>query len=337
MPSPTVTVAHLSQDPASVAGDLPQWKRGDAGEAVALTLAASAGDLHARAYTLWVWTGFDAAGHPAWALPVRAFQVTDYAPKGPSKILARCLGAAVDAGASPHEISLREWRGFTALVFDEGEPEMANPELAELALREWHKTPNRIAVATLPHQEVLDGPAIALAPQATGGEGLKDLAHATGAHPVHVALALIEHGQPPDESRYPGELATSLREWGLDGPPVEPELEVASLAIDDDPCPRRLHARRVLRRLLRIGKVGSQYHTSFDHIHRGAAPDQRAVAREVGEAMIRAGLLGEKPSVGQRHVYLRREALPAIHALIERGETMDSGLAELWTAPAPGS
>ena len=56
----------------------------------------------------------------------------------------------------------------------------------------------------------------------------------------------------------------------------------------------------------------------------------------VGEALLRAGLLGEKPSVGQRHVYLRREALPEIHALIERGETADPALRALWTAPAPG-
>ena len=56
----------------------------------------------------------------------------------------------------------------------------------------------------------------------------------------------------------------------------------------------------------------------------------------MAEALLRAGLLGEKPSVGQRHIYLRREALPAIHALIERGETHDPVLAAFWTAPAPG-
>ena len=43
----------------------------------------------------------------------------------------------------------------------------------------------------------------------------------------------------------------------------------------------------------------------------------------------------EKPSVGQRHVFLRREALPAIHALIDRGETTDPALATRWTAAAP--
>jgi hypothetical protein len=84
-----------------------------------------------------------------------------------------------------------------------------------------------------------------------------------------------------------------------------------------------------------MGKVGAQYHTEFDHLYRGAAPEDRRDALAVGEALVRASLLGEKPSVGQRHVYLRRDALPAIHALIDRGETSDPGLAAEWTAPAP--
>ena len=108
-----------------------------------------------------------------------------------------------------------------------------------------------------------------------------------------------------------------------------------SFAIEDDPCPRRRHARRVLRRLLHKRKIGSQYHTEFDHLARGAPQEDRADALHIGEALIRAGLLGEKPSVGQRHVFLRREALPAIHALIDRGETSDRHLAAEWTAPAP--
>ena len=36
---------------------------------------------------------------------------------------------------------------------------------------------------------------------------------------------------------------------------------------------------------------------------------------------MRAGLLIEKPSVGQRHISLNVRALPEIHALIDRGET----------------
>jgi hypothetical protein len=329
-----VTVAQLGRDLPAVAGDLPQWQRGDVGEAVALTLAASSGDLHGRTYTLWVWTGFDRSGNPAWALPVTVAHTREFAPRGPAKVLARCLAAAVEAGALEGSITLRAWRGYTLLVMLDGEPELAHPDLADLALRESNPGSTRIAVARVPHEEYLDGPVIDLPVRRSGGDGLLGLAHATGAHPVNVALAMAAHGQPSDEDRYPHEMVISLREWGLDGQPPPVEI-VDRTGIDDDPCPRRQHARRVLQRLLRIGKVGGQYHTAFDHLHRGAPPDQRAAAREVGEAMVRAGLLGEKPSVGQRHVYLRREALPEIHALIERGESDDPGLNQLWTAPAP--
>lgn len=83
-------------------------------------------------------------------------------------------------------------------------------------------------------------------------------------------------------------------------------------------------------------KIGDQYHTEFDHISRGAPAHERRDALEVGAALIRAGILGEKPSVGQHHVYLRRDALPEIHALINRGETRDAVLAAEWTAPPPG-
>ena len=94
-------------------------------------------------------------------------------------------------------------------------------------------------------------------------------------------------------------------------------------------------ARVVLQRMLRMGKVGPGYHTEFDHFARGAAAHDRRQALEVGEALIRAGMLLEKPSVGQRHISLNVRALPEIHALSERGETSDPQLAELWTAPAP--
>ncbi len=109
--------------------------------------------------------------------------------------------------------------------------------------------------------------------------------------------------------------------------------EAPSLAIADDPCPRRRHARVVLQRMLRMGKVGPGYHTDIANFARGAAAHERHQALEVAEALLRAGLLGEKPSVGQRHIYLNVRALPEIHALIDRGETDDPQLAEMWTAP----
>jgi hypothetical protein len=88
--------------------------------------------------------------------------------------------------------------------------------------------------------------------------------------------------------------------------------------IDDDPLPRRRAARRMLRRLDGMGKYGG-YHTEFRHLARGFAGHERALALEVGEALLRAGLLAEKPSVGQRHVSLVAARTSEIRALIERG------------------
>jgi hypothetical protein len=89
-------------------------------------------------------------------------------------------------------------------------------------------------------------------------------------------------------------------------------------AIADDPLPRRRAARRMLRRLDGMGKYGG-YHTEFRHLARGFAGHERALALEVGEALVRAGYLAEKPSVGQRHVSLVAARTSDIRALVERG------------------
>ena len=67
-----------------------------------------------------------------------------------------------------------------------------------------------------------------------------------------------------------------------------------------------------------MGKWGG-YHTDFRHLARGFAGNERALADEVGEALLAAGLLAEKPSVGQRHVFLNPRRAADIHALIDRG------------------
>jgi hypothetical protein len=332
MAAANVTFQDLNRPLGEVARGLPAWERGEPREAVLQTLAASARELHARDYTLWVWEGRTAGGDPAWALPVPAAATVAFAPKGPARTLARCIGAAVMGEADPHTVRLQEWYGFTCLVA----PGM-DGELAAVALAHALAPPSRVDVERLPAGIALGGPDLPLDPPPPArGEGLVALARELSVHPVRVALALADHGQPVDLPAYPWELVVSLRDWGCAGPPAEEEHEPPSLAIADDPCPRRRHARTVLQRMLRMGKVGVGYHTEFGHFYRGAAAHERRQALEVGEALLRAGLLGEKPSVGQRHIYLRREALPEIHALIERGETRSPQLAETWTAPAPG-
>ncbi|MGD9694069.1 MAG: hypothetical protein AB7V42_00225 [Thermoleophilia bacterium] len=333
MAATDVTLSDLARPVEEVARGLAAWTRGDPDEAAQLTLKASGRDLHSRTYTLWAWTGVTARGEQAWALPVSSAVAADFRPKGPAVVLARCVEAAGLTGADLDRLRVEEWAG-TACIVVPG----ADPALAREAMAEAHPSPNRVDVGRLPAGVTLGGPAVALPPLPAGREGdLMTLARELGVHPLRVVVTLVQHGQPVDLKSYPAELARSLREWGCSGDPAPPDDEDApSLEISDDPCPRRRHARVVLQRMLRMGKVGTGYHTDIANFARGAAAHDRRQALEVGEALLRAGLLGEKPSVGQRHIYLNVKALPEIHALIERGETSDPGLAALWTAPAPG-
>ena len=328
----TVTLGDLSRDPAEVARGLVAWERGEPAEAVLQTLAASGRELHGVRYTLWAWAGRTAGGEPAWALPVTARQTAVFSPKGPMTALLRCLDAAVVLGADAGAIRLEEWRGQTCLVA----PGIVE-ELAPGMLEDANPPPGQARLAELPDSIVLGGPAVPLlADPLRTGDGLVAIARDLSIHPVRVALALLEHRMPVDAlPADPGGLVALLRERGWGGEPAVVVEEAPSLAIADDPCPRRRHARVVLQRMLRMGKVGPGYHTDIANFARGAAAHERHQALEVAEALLRAGLLGEKPSVGQRHIYLNVRALPEIHALIDRGETDDPQLAEMWTAPAP--
>jgi hypothetical protein len=88
----------------------------------------------------------------------------------------------------------------------------------------------------------------------------------------------------------------------------------------EDPDPARRIARRILQRLDGMGKWGG-YHTDFAHLARGFAGHDRQLAAVVGEALLSAGMLAEKPSVGQRHVFLNPRRAGDIRRLIETGET----------------
>jgi hypothetical protein len=105
---------------------------------------------------------------------------------------------------------------------------------------------------------------------------------------------------------------------------LEPELlrllEPAGSVIraHDDPDPRRRVMRRILQRLDGMGKWGG-YHTAFEHLARGFAGNEKALAFEVGEELVAAGLLAEKPSVGQRHVSLNPRRAGEIRRLIDEG------------------
>jgi hypothetical protein len=140
---------------------------------------------------------------------------------------------------------------------------------------------------------------------------VEDLRPPIGAtHPLRVAEAVARLGASPlDEDsveRLEPELLRLLEPPGR------------ATRAHEDPDPRRRAMRRILQRLDGMGKWGG-YHTAFDHLARGFAGNDRALAFEVGEELLGAGLLSEKPSVGQRHVSLNPRRAGEIKRLIEDG------------------
>lgn len=142
-------------------------------------------------------------------------------------------------------------------------------------------------------------------------------------HPLRVAEAVARLGGDP-----------------VSGPDEAMEEHILALGGSDaasaarpheDPDPSRRAARRILQRLNGMGKWGG-YHTAFDHLARGFAGHDRALAYEVGESLLAAGLLEQKPSVGQRHVYLSPRRSGDIRRLIDEGE-LPPGLV---LPPTPG-
>jgi hypothetical protein len=134
------------------------------------------------------------------------------------------------------------------------------------------------------------------------------------AHPLVVAAAVAALGGRPAD---PASLAEH-EEAVLAARDAAPDVARPH----DDPDPSRRAARRILQRLDGMGKWGG-YHTEFAHLARGFAGNERALAESVGEALLAAGLLAEKPSVGQRHVFLNPRRAGDIHALVERGMVPD--------------
>jgi hypothetical protein len=132
------------------------------------------------------------------------------------------------------------------------------------------------------------------------------------AHPLAVAARVAAlGGRPADQDSLAEYEEAALAVLEADAPaPARPH---------DDPDPARRVARRILQRLDGMGKWGG-YHTDFAHLARGFQGNDRALADDVGEALLAAGLLAEKPSVGQRHVFLNPRRARDIRAFIEQGE-----------------
>jgi len=131
------------------------------------------------------------------------------------------------------------------------------------------------------------------------------------AHPLRIAEAVARlGGRPADPASVEEHDEAVLGLLGGRGEAARPH---------EDPDPARRVARRILQRLDGMGKWGG-YHTDFAHLARGFAGNERQLASDVGEALLGAGLLAEKPSVGQRHVFLNPRRAGDIRRLIETGE-----------------
>lgn len=135
------------------------------------------------------------------------------------------------------------------------------------------------------------------------------------AHPLLVAATVAAHGGRPADPVSVSEhedavLAALAARAAASG--------VAPPRPHEDPDPARRVARRILQRLDGMGKWGG-YHTEFSHLPRGFAGNERALAEAVGEALLAGDLLREKPSVGQRHVFLNPRRAGDIRAAIDDG------------------
>jgi hypothetical protein len=216
-------------------------------------------------------------------------------------LAAATVGALVEAGGTP-EVLAGDHTGSLVLQV----PAQSDPDAADLAVMAFDEHVRGI--------DRLRARAVAVpAHVLAAADGLREPIGAT--HPLVVAARVAAlGGRPADEASLAEHedavLAQLEAGGGAAGEIVRPH---------DDPDPGRRVARRILQRLHGMGKWGG-YHTDFAHLSRGFAGNDRALADRVGEALLDAGLLAEKPSVGQRHVFLNPRRKGAIHALMERGE-----------------
>jgi hypothetical protein len=219
-------------------------------------------------------------------------------------LAAATVGCLVDAAepgpaSRAEELALRlgAHDGFLALCFPAPDPRWS-AEYAREALEDAVAAIDRLRAQAL---------LFPLHPVELG-----DLRAPIGAtHPLRVAEVVARLGGAPLDDDSIEALEPQLLAL------LEPERSVSRA--HDDPDPRRRVMRRILQRLDGMGKWGG-YHTAFDHLARGFAGNERALASEVGEELLAAGLLVQKPSVGQRHVNLNSRKAGEIRRLIDTGE-----------------
>jgi hypothetical protein len=219
-------------------------------------------------------------------------------------LVAAVIATLVDLGEDGQlQLKAGDSGGFLLL----GLPGRAGPneldELAPLAFEEHAARIDRLRARAVAVPARLYEPA--------------DLKEPIGAHhPLRVAETVARLGGRPEDPRSVEEHEDAvLAQLQPDSRTVRPH---------EDPDPARRIARRILQRLDGMGKWGG-YHTDFAHLARGFAGNERALAQTVGEALLESDLLAEKPSVGQRHVFLNPRRAAEIRRLIDDGE-LPSGM-----------
>jgi hypothetical protein len=214
-------------------------------------------------------------------------------------LVAAAVGALVEVAAGP--VRAGDLEGNLVLAVDAATATDEDAELAALAFDE------QVAVV-----DRLRARGVAVPSHVVAG-GVGELREPIGAtHPLRVAEAVARLGGRPADPASGDEheeaiLAMLAEEGGS-----------AVARPHDDPDPARRVARRVLQRLDGMGKWGG-YHTEFAHLARGFRGNDRALAEAVGKALLEAGLLVEKPSVGQRHVFLNSRRAGDIRRFIDEG------------------
>jgi len=247
----------------------------------------------------------------ALAIPAR---VEDVARGGRPQKLATCVAGALTvaagldvprADAGELELEAASWRGFMALRVATVDP-AGVLELLPLSLDEQSAHLDRMEPVTI---EVPAGSLEETEPIAAPWLARAELVARLDGFPAAARL----------DPTVASALATYASLLEL------PVVAEADSAAHDDPSPERRVTRRILRRLDGMGKYGG-YHTEFSHLARGFPGHERALALEAGEALLRAGILTEKPSVGQRHVSLVAARTDEIRRLIDGGEADDPEL-----------
>jgi hypothetical protein len=225
-------------------------------------------------------------------------------------LVAATLAALLDLAetgppAGPKDLGVRagDLGGFLLIAVPGTVPPDELDELAPLAFDEHAARLDRLRTrAVVAPARLLEGPELR--------EPIGDR------HPLRIAEAVARLGGRPEDPRSVDEHEEAvLAVLQPDARTVRPH---------EDPDPARRIARRILQRLDGMGKWGG-YHTDFAHLARGFAGNERALAQDVGEALLEAGLLAEKPSVGQRHVFLNPRRAAEIRKLIDAGE-LPSGM-----------